>query len=148
MQARLYRTQSVDGNKDRGLWHHNEPIHGHSQKKRQQNQDQDDEPEMKWSVSFRPPFYIVRIEWPGLDSNARPIHLIPPPAQPQRHVRCREQPSRGAPWVSGLFGHFVQTWPDSECSHTVQFLDSAVLGLWNRDIFFSSGLCDIIIIII
>ncbi len=53
------------------------------------------------------------------------------------------------PWrtlVSGLVGHFVQTWPDSECSHTVQFLDSAVLGPWNRDIF-SSGLCDIIIII-
>ncbi len=28
-----------------------------------------------------------------------------------------------APWVSGLVGHFVQTWPDSECSHTVQCLD-------------------------
>ncbi len=30
------------------------------------------------------------------------------------------------PWptlVSGLVGHFVQTWPDSECSHTVQCLD-------------------------
>ncbi len=25
--------------------------------------------------------------------------------------------------------NFVQTWPDSECSHTVQFLDSAVLRL-------------------
>ncbi len=25
--------------------------------------------------------------------------------------------------------HFVQTWPDSECSPTVQFLDSAVLRL-------------------
>ncbi len=37
--------------------------------------------------------------------------------------------------VSGLVGHFVQTWPDSECSHTVQFLDSAVLRT-----FFSSGL--------
>ncbi len=36
---------------------------------------------------------------------------------------CREQPPRGAPWVSGLVGHFVQTWPDSECSHTVQCLD-------------------------
>ncbi len=36
---------------------------------------------------------------------------------------CREQPPRGAPWVSGLVGHFVQTWPDSECSHTVQFSD-------------------------
>ncbi len=36
---------------------------------------------------------------------------------------CREQPPCGAPWVSGLVGHFVQTWPDSECSHTVQFLD-------------------------
>ncbi len=32
---------------------------------------------------------------------------------------CREQPPRGAPWVSGLVGHLVQTWPDSECSHTV-----------------------------
>ncbi len=42
---------------------------------------------------------------------------------------CREQPPRGAPWVSGLVEHFVQTWPDSECSHTVQFLDSAVLRL-------------------
>ncbi len=42
---------------------------------------------------------------------------------------CREQPPRGAPWVSGLVGHFVPTWPDSECSHTVQFLDSAVLRL-------------------
>ncbi len=41
----------------------------------------------------------------------------------------REQTPRGAPWVSGLVGHFVQTWPDSECSHTVQFLDSAVLRL-------------------
>ncbi len=36
---------------------------------------------------------------------------------------CREQPPRGAPWVLGLVGHFVQTWPDSECSHTVQCLD-------------------------
>ena len=45
-------------------------------------------------------------------------------------VGCsREQPPRGAPWVSGLVGHFVQTWPDSECSHTVHFLDSAVLRL-------------------
>ncbi len=42
---------------------------------------------------------------------------------------CREQPSRGASWVSGFVGHFFQTWPDSECSHTVQFLDSAVLRL-------------------
>ncbi len=25
--------------------------------------------------------------------------------------------------VSGLVGYFVQTWPDSKCSHTVQFLD-------------------------
>ncbi len=33
-----------------------------------------------------------------------------------------EQPPRGTPWVSGLVGHFVLTWPDSECSHTVQFL--------------------------
>ncbi len=41
----------------------------------------------------------------------------------------REQPPRGTPWVSGLVRHFVQTWPDSECSHTVQFLDSAVLRL-------------------
>ncbi len=42
---------------------------------------------------------------------------------------CREQPPRGAPWVSGLVGHFVQTYPDSECAHTVQFLDRAVLRL-------------------
>ncbi len=42
---------------------------------------------------------------------------------------CREQPPHGAPWVSGLVGHFVQTWPDCECSHTVQFLDSVVLRL-------------------
>ena len=35
-----------------------------------------------------------------------------------------EQPPRVAPWVSGLVGHFVQTWPDSELlSH------SAVLRL-------------------
>ncbi len=34
-----------------------------------------------------------------------------------------EQAPRGAPWVSGLVGYFVQTWPDSECSHTVQCLD-------------------------
>ncbi len=47
----------------------------------------------------------------------------------------------GATWVSGL-GHFVQTWPDSECSHTVQFLDCSTTT------FFSNGLCDIIIIII
>ncbi len=52
---------------------------------------------------------------------------------------CREQPPRGAPWVSGLVRHFVQTWPDSECSHTactVQLLDSAVLRLKNHNIFF------------
>ncbi len=41
---------------------------------------------------------------------------------------CREQPPRGAPWESGLVGHFVQTWPDSECSHTVQFLDCSDLN--------------------
>ncbi len=41
---------------------------------------------------------------------------------------CREQPPRGAPWVSGLVGHFVQTWPDSECSHTVQCLDCSDLN--------------------
>ncbi len=38
---------------------------------------------------------------------------------------CRgswDQPPRGVPRVSGLVGHFVQTWPDSECSHTVQCL--------------------------
>ncbi len=39
----------------------------------------------------------------------------------------REQPPRGPPWVSGLVGHFVQTWPDSECSHTVQCLDCSDL---------------------
>ncbi len=34
------------------------------------------------------------------------------------------QPPRGVPWVSGLVGHFVQTWPDSKLlSH------SAVLRL-------------------
>ncbi len=37
-------------------------------------------------------------------------------------------PPRGAPWVSGLVGHFVQTWSDSECSHTVQFLDCSDLN--------------------
>ncbi len=36
--------------------------------------------------------------------------------------------SRGAPWVSGLVGHFVQIWPDSECSHTVQCLDCSDLN--------------------
>ncbi len=41
---------------------------------------------------------------------------------------CREQPPRGAPWVSGLVVHFVQTWPDSECSHTVQCLDGSDLN--------------------
>ncbi len=39
------------------------------------------------------------------------------------YTGCREQPPRGAPWVSGLVGHFVQTWLDKKCSHTVQFLD-------------------------
>ncbi len=39
-----------------------------------------------------------------------------------------EQPPRGVPWVSGLVGHFFQTWPDSECSHTVQFLDCSDLN--------------------
>ena len=34
-----------------------------------------------------------------------------------------KQSPLGVPWVSGLVGHFVQTWSDSECSHTVQFLD-------------------------
>ncbi len=47
----------------------------------------------------------------------------------QSVMGCREQPPRGAPWVSGLVGHFVQTLPDSECSHKVQFLDSTVLRL-------------------
>ncbi len=42
---------------------------------------------------------------------------------------CIGQPPRDAPWVSGLVGHFVRTWPDSECSHTVQFLGSAVFRL-------------------
>ncbi len=41
---------------------------------------------------------------------------------------CREQPPRGTPWVSGLVGHFVQTWPDSKCSHTVQCLDCSDLN--------------------
>ncbi len=41
---------------------------------------------------------------------------------------CREQPPRGAPWVSGLVGYFVQNWPDSECSHTVQCLDCSDLN--------------------
>ncbi len=41
---------------------------------------------------------------------------------------CREQPPRGAPWVSGLVGHFVQTCPDSECSHKVQCLDCSHLN--------------------
>ncbi len=49
--------------------------------------------------------------------------------EPMHFAGCREQPPRGAPWVSGLVGHFVQTWPDSEWSHTVPFLDSAVLRL-------------------
>ncbi len=42
---------------------------------------------------------------------------------------CREQPPRGAPWVSGLVEYFVQTWPDSECSQTVQCLDCSELTL-------------------
>ncbi len=45
------------------------------------------------------------------------------------NIACtREQPPRGAPWVSGLVGHFVHTWPDSECSHTVQCLDRSDLN--------------------
>ncbi len=40
----------------------------------------------------------------------------------------RGQPPRGPPWVSGVVGHFVQTWPDSECSHTVQYLDCSDLN--------------------
>ncbi len=37
------------------------------------------------------------------------------------------------PWVSGLVGHFVQTWPDSELlSH------SAVLGLWRLELTLQS----------
>ncbi len=45
------------------------------------------------------------------------------------YLGCREQPPRGAPWVSGLVGHFVQTWPGSERSHTVQCLDCSDLRL-------------------
>ncbi len=60
-----------------------------------------------------------------------------------------EQPPRGypwVPWVSGLVvGRLVQTWPDSECSHTVQFL--VQFSDCKTITFFSSGLCDIIIII-
>ncbi len=33
-------------------------------------------------------------------------------------MRAARSP-RGALWVPGLVGHFVQTWPDSECSYTV-----------------------------
>ncbi len=40
----------------------------------------------------------------------------------------REQSTRGPPWVSGLVGHYVQSWPDSECSHTVQCLDCSDLN--------------------
>ncbi len=58
------------------------------------------------------------------------IHWVPYPEVYLLNVsqRCREQPPRGARWVSGLVGHFVQTWPDSECSHTVQCLDCSDLN--------------------
>ncbi len=53
----------------------------------------------------------------------------------------REQPPRGPPWVSGLVGHFVQTWPDSECSHTMQCLDCSDLNWrWNRYHLFWHGM--------
>ncbi len=52
---------------------------------------------------------------------------------------CREQPPRGAPWVSGLVGHFVQTWLDNECSHTVQFSDCRAITLFLVDSVISSS---------
>ncbi len=60
---------------------------------------------------------------PGGNCGWKPVKVLQPSSEPG----CRDQPPRGAPWVSGLVGHFVLTWPNSECSHTVQFLDSAVL---------------------
>ncbi len=52
-----------------------------------------------------------------------------------------EQPLRGAPWVSGLVGHFVQTWPDSECSDTVQCIDCSDLNWrWSRYHLFWHGM--------
>ncbi len=45
--------------------------------------------------------------------------------------------------VSGHVGHFVQTWPDSECSHTVQFLvqfsDCSTITLFLLDSAISSS---------
>ncbi len=37
-----------------------------------------------------------------------------------------EQPPHGTPWVLGLVGHFVQTWPDIECSHTAELFDCSL----------------------
>ncbi len=49
----------------------------------------------------------------------------------------REQPPRGALWVSGLVGQFVQTWPDSECSRTVQCSDCSDLN-WRLELTLQS----------
>ncbi len=42
------------------------------------------------------------------------------------HKECIGVQRAASPWrtlgISGLIRHFVQTWPNSECSHTVQFL--------------------------
>ncbi len=38
-----------------------------------------------------------------------PGKIHKPPPLPTRGAL--EQPPRGAPWVSGFVGHFVQTWP-------------------------------------
>ncbi len=59
----------------------------------------------------------------------------------------RVQPPRGPPWVSGLVGHFVQIWPDSECSHTVQCLDCSDLN-WrcNRYHLFWHGMTLLVLV--
>ncbi len=64
------------------------------------------------------------IQWLLFSSQNRSAHL----SKLVIHVRTAptltwgawEQPPRGAPWISCLIGHFVQTWPDSELlSHRV-----------------------------
>ncbi len=58
-------------------------------------------------------------------SSQRWSYQIPVPGLGFPELRGVHESSlpRGAPWVSGLVSHFVQTWPDRESSHTVQFLD-------------------------
>ncbi len=75
-------------------------------------------PESSWRCTCSSKTAITRRSvWGRILKRYWHVSSAPPPGR----RGSWEQPPRGVPWVSGLVGHFVQTCPDSECSHTVQF---------------------------